>query len=53
MGDPTDRDAAVVARDVRDGLVSAEVATRVYKVALTADGAVDDAGTTRLRKAHA
>ena len=52
MGDPTDRDAAVVARDVRDGLVSAEVATRVYKVALTADGAVDDAGTTRLRKAH-
>ncbi len=52
MGDPTDRDPVVVARDVRDGLVSAEVASRVYKVALTADGTVDGTSTSRLRNAH-
>ena len=32
MGDPTARDPALVARDVRDGLVSAENARALYKV---------------------
>ncbi len=49
MGDPTERDPALVARDVRDGLVSAEVAHGVYKVAVTADGVLDAAGTAALR----
>ncbi|HJS87586.1 MAG TPA: hydantoinase B/oxoprolinase family protein [Acetobacteraceae bacterium] len=32
MGDPATRDPDLVARDVRDGLVSAEAARRLYKV---------------------
>ena len=31
MGDPATRERALVARDVRDGLVSAENAARLYK----------------------
>ena len=50
MGDPATRDPALVARDVRDGLVSAEAARRIYKVALTADGAPDLAATAALRQ---
>jgi N-methylhydantoinase B len=49
MGNPTDRDPAVVARDVRDGLVSAEVAHAVYRVVVDADGILDAAGTASLR----
>ena len=49
MGDPTTRDPALVARDVRDGLVSAENARALYKVALDATAAVDAAGTAVLR----
>ncbi len=49
MGNPTDRDPAVVARDVRDGLVSAEVAHAVYRVVVDADGILDAAGTVSLR----
>jgi N-methylhydantoinase B len=49
MGDPTERDPSLVARDVRDGLVSAEVARGVYKVAVDADGRLDAAGTATLR----
>jgi N-methylhydantoinase B len=49
MGDAMARDPALVARDVRDGLVSAENARGIYGVALTADGGVDDAATARLR----
>jgi N-methylhydantoinase B len=52
MGDPTERDSALVARDVRDGLVSGEVAREIYRVALQADGAVDAAATERLRNTH-
>ena len=48
-GDPTKRGPEAVARDVRQGLVSAEAARTIYKVALTADGSVDVAGTARLR----
>ena len=50
MGDPATRDPALVARDVRDGLVSAEAARTVYCVALGADGAVDATATATLRK---
>ena len=49
MGDPGERDPALVARDVRDGLVSVAVARGVYKVAVGADGTVDAAGTAALR----
>jgi N-methylhydantoinase B len=49
MGDPTSRDPASVARDVRDGLVSAENARGLYKVALGVDGGVDQAATQALR----
>ena len=49
MGDPTTRDPALVARDVRDGLVSVENAATLYGVSVTADGEVDrvGAGTPR------
>ena len=49
MGDPLSRNSALVARDVRDGLVSADNARALYKVAVDADGAVDDAATAQLR----
>lgn len=49
MGDPKLRDPALVARDVRDGLVSAEAALRDYAVAVLADGQWDAAETARLR----
>jgi N-methylhydantoinase B len=52
MGDPTERDSALVARDVRDGLVSVDIAREIYKVAVDADGAVDAAATERLRNTH-
>ncbi|MCC6719283.1 MAG: hydantoinase B/oxoprolinase family protein, partial [Acetobacteraceae bacterium] len=49
MGEPAARDAALVARDVRDGLVSTEDARTHYKVAITADGTLDPAATAKLR----
>jgi N-methylhydantoinase B len=50
MGDPAGRDPALVAKDVRDGLVSAVSAERHYRVALTTDGAADGAATALLRR---
>ena len=50
MGDPATRDPDLVARDVRDGLVSAGVAREVYRVAVGPDGAVDRAGTEDSRR---
>ncbi len=47
-GDPLARAPSLVEVDVRNGLVSAERARRDYGV-LTADGAVDEAGTEALR----
>lgn len=47
-GDPLDRDADAVARDVRAGVVSVGAAERIYGVALDA-GAVDEAVTERRR----
>jgi N-methylhydantoinase B len=49
MGDPRARDPALVARDVRDGLVSAANAQALYRVAITVDGAVDEPATRTLR----
>ena len=49
MGEPVARDPALVARDVRDGLVSADNARALYKVAIGADGKLDAEETTRLR----
>jgi N-methylhydantoinase B len=49
MGDPATRDPELVARDVRDDLVSCEIAQNIYKVALTETGAVDAAKTAAWR----
>ena len=48
FGDPLRREPAAVARDVEQGLVSAEIARSVYGVVL-ADGAVDAAATATAR----
>lgn len=53
FGDPAERDPDQVAADVADGLYSREAAARDYRVALTEDGAVDRAGTARLRRTPA
>jgi N-methylhydantoinase B len=50
MGDPATRDPALVANDVRGGLVSQENAATLYKVAVDADGTIDEAKTAELRK---
>jgi N-methylhydantoinase B len=50
FGEPFERDAALVARDVQLGYVSAESARGNYGVALDIDGGVDLAGTVDLRR---
>lgn len=51
-GPPTERDPQRVLRDVRDGIVSAEAAARLYGVVVSGDGrSIDDAATIRLREA--
>jgi N-methylhydantoinase B len=52
-GDPRKRPAEKVAEDVRLGLVSRDAARELYGVALTDDGAVDEAATAKLRMAVA
>jgi len=49
MGDPAERDPERVASDVRDGLVSAANARALYRVAVDADGMIDEPATQRLR----
>jgi N-methylhydantoinase B len=49
MGDPAMRDPALVVRDVRDGLVSANNARDLYQVAIADDGTLDTAATAKLR----
>ena len=51
-GDPLDRDPELVARDVREGAVTASAAREVYCVELAPEGGVDAAGTQRLRTAE-
>ncbi|HEU5392229.1 MAG TPA: hydantoinase B/oxoprolinase family protein [Streptosporangiaceae bacterium] len=48
-GDPLQRDPALVATEVRRGLVTADGAGR-YGVVLAADGGVDDGATSELRE---
>jgi N-methylhydantoinase B len=50
FGDPVARDPERVARDVRDGYLSAAKARDVHGVALHADGSVDQPATTLLRQ---
>ncbi|MEQ9639155.1 MAG: hydantoinase B/oxoprolinase family protein [Alphaproteobacteria bacterium] len=53
FGDPFLRPAALVLRDVRDGVLSAAAAARDYGVAVTADSAaIDEAATRQLRARH-
>jgi N-methylhydantoinase B len=49
FGDPAERDPDQVAADVVDGLITRDVALSDYRVALTADGALDRDATARLR----
>jgi N-methylhydantoinase B len=49
MGPAVAREPEKVARDVRDGLVSAANARDIYRVVVNADGSVDFAETSRLR----
>ncbi len=51
LGDPKARDAAIVAADVRSGVVSEQAARTLYGVAVTADGEVDGGETAKLRGA--
>jgi len=50
MGDPVLRDPALVARDVKDGLVSVEAALNLYKVVVNADGVLDVPATEQKRR---
>jgi N-methylhydantoinase B len=52
FGDPLDRDPDLVARDVRDGVVSDAAALAIYAVKLAADGTADPAATEQLRRAR-
>jgi len=51
-GDPYERDAARVARDVRDGYLSPEKAREVYGVHIRADGSLDREATALARKSR-
>jgi N-methylhydantoinase B len=50
MGDPTLRDPALVARDVKDGLVSVEAAVNLYKVVVSSDGTLNAPATEQKRQ---
>ncbi|MFC6993218.1 hydantoinase B/oxoprolinase family protein [Haladaptatus sp. GCM10025707] len=50
LGDPLDRDTETVAREVSQGLISADAAREEYGVVLAADGSVDEASTERTRE---
>jgi len=50
-GNPKLRDPELVLRDVRDGVVSREMAERTYGVAIASDGrTIDQGATTKLRQ---
>ena len=49
-GDPAARAPGDVARDLRDGLVTAEQAAATYRVMVNSSGEVDGAATTRMRE---
>ena len=52
-GDPKLRDPSAVARDVRLGFIGAATAARDYGVAVSAEGALDEAATAALRQGAA
>jgi N-methylhydantoinase B len=47
---PIERSPELVAHDVREGYVSADVANKIYGVALTQAGEVDAVATAALRE---
>jgi N-methylhydantoinase B len=49
-GAPSERDPQLVARDVRDGKISVERAKSIYRVAVTAEGVIDQRATVELRQ---
>jgi N-methylhydantoinase B len=49
FGNSAERDPEQVALDVADGLISREAAECDYRVAITAEGAIDRMETKRLR----
>ncbi len=51
FGDPLNRTAEKVAEDIRTGIVSAPEAARLYGVAVSPDGSVDERATSALRDA--
>jgi N-methylhydantoinase B len=51
-GPPEERSPLLVARDVREGLVSLDAARDVYRVVLSPSGDVDEPATAALRSAH-
>ncbi|MFI6287182.1 hydantoinase B/oxoprolinase family protein [Streptomyces sp. NPDC051018] len=52
-GEPGTRDPRAVARDVREGWISAERARRIYRVVVDGRGEVDPAATARIRAGNA
>ncbi|MFD2499730.1 hypothetical protein ACFSTI_14010 [Rhizorhabdus histidinilytica] len=51
LGDPRERDPALVLADVEEGIVSVEAAREVYRVVLNPDRTgIDDAATEVLRR---
>ena len=51
-GPPEQRDPRLVARDVRDGKISVERASEVYRVTVSSDGVIDESATARLRASN-
>jgi N-methylhydantoinase B len=51
FGNPSERDPAMVLDDVVNGLVSAEKARKIYKVAISDDQTIDEQATQALRQA--
>ena len=52
FGDPLNCDPDLVARDLRDALISQAAAVAIYAVQLAADGSVDPVATEHLRQAR-
>jgi N-methylhydantoinase B len=48
-GDPLERDPALVASDVAEGLISAQAARKLYGVALRGNMSLDEKATAKLR----
>jgi N-methylhydantoinase B len=49
-GPARERDPRLVAADVRNGKISVARARDVYRVAVSADGSIDERGTAALRE---